>query len=166
MQDAGPHPKTGHHSTHHSRHSIRPQSKRQGGRQHTDGGHQHSTGRPATPPPFTHHATHHPQRHPTIHDGPTLHHDEGGVDRGYPTTRTVHTNTHHPHTTRPARDSARHDSSTRQHRNGMSRARATPLHRAGQQQHTRFTAIPHTEEDGHHPLIHSSTLTHSRSHNR
>ena len=37
--------------------------------------------------------------HPTIHNGPTHHHDEGGVDRGYPTTRTPQTHTHHPHTT-------------------------------------------------------------------
>lgn len=39
----------------------------------------------------------------------------------------------------------------------MSRARATPLHWAGQQQHTP-TAIPHTEEDGHHPLIYSHSF--------
>nr|DAQ96229.1 MAG TPA: hypothetical protein [Caudoviricetes sp.] len=47
----------------------------------------------------------------------------------------------------------------------MSRARAhtTALGRTAAA-HT--TAIPHTEEDGHHPLIHSSTLTHSCSHNR
>ena len=59
-------------------------------------------GESVTLPPFTHHATHHPLCHPTIHDGPTLHHDEGGMDRGYPTTRTAQTYTHHPHTTHPA----------------------------------------------------------------
>lgn len=32
----------------------------------------------------------------------------GGVNRGYPTTRTAQTHTHHPHTTHPARNSARH----------------------------------------------------------
>nr|DAQ96227.1 MAG TPA: hypothetical protein [Caudoviricetes sp.] len=61
IQGAGPNPKTGQHSTCHPRHSIRPQSERQGGRQHTDGGRQHSTGRPATQSPFPHHATHHPR---------------------------------------------------------------------------------------------------------
>ena len=59
----------------------------------------HKTGRPATQPPFPHHATHHPLCHPTIHDGPTHHHDEGGARRGYPTTRTPQTHAHHPHTT-------------------------------------------------------------------
>ena len=73
---------------------------------------------------------------PTIHDGPTLHHDEGGVDGGCPTTRTAQTHTHRPHPTHPAKNSARHDSSTRQHCNGMSRTRATPPHRAEQQQYT------------------------------
>nr|DAI00470.1 MAG TPA: hypothetical protein [Caudoviricetes sp.] len=34
----------------------------------------------------------------------------------------------------------------------MSRARATPLHRTAAA-HT--TAIPHTDVDGHHPLIHT-----------
>lgn len=79
---------------------------------------------------------HHPLCHPTIHDGPTHHHEEGGTYRGCPTTRTAQTHTHHPHTTHPARNGARHGSSTRQHCSGMSRARAAPLHRAGQQQHT------------------------------
>ena len=77
-----------------------------------------------------------PQRHPTVHDGHTLHHDEGGAHRGYPTTRTPQTHTHHPHTTHLARNTVRHDSSTRQHCSGMSRARAAPLHWAGQQQYT------------------------------
>ena len=107
-----------------------------GGHRHTDGGHRHSTGRPATRPPFTHHATHHPLCRPTIHDSPTLHHDEGGADRGYPTTQQHrHTlTTHTPHTWR----GTVHDThcSTRQHCTGMSRAQATSLHWAGQQQHT------------------------------
>lgn len=55
------------------RHSIGPQGKRQEGRQHTDGGRQHSTGSPATLPPFTHHATHHPAHTPPFCDGPTHH---------------------------------------------------------------------------------------------
>ena len=139
----------GQHTTHPSRHSTGPQGKRKGDTTH-------ETGRPATLPPFPHHATHHPQRHPTIRDGPTIHNDEGVAHRGYPTTRTAQTHTRHPHTTHLARNSVRHDSSIRQHCNGMSRARAVPLHWAGQQQHTP-TAIPHTEEDGHRPLIHSST---------
>lgn len=112
---------------------------------------------PVTQPPFTHHATHHPLYRPTVHDGPAHHHDEGGADRGYPTTRTPQTRTHHPHATHLAKNSARHDSSTRQHCNGMSRTRATPLHWGGTAA-ARTTAIPHTEEDGHHPLIHSHTV--------
>lgn len=61
------------------------------------------------------------------------------------------------HTTAPdpTGNSARHDSSTRQHCSGMSSARATPLHR-GRTAAAHTTAIAHTEEDGHHPLIHSS----------
>ena len=125
----------GDNTQHHSRHSIGPQGKQQGGRQHADGDAHIRRGvsntaalhSPCHPPP---------QRHPTVHDGPTLHHDEGGADRGYPTTRTAHTDTRHPHTTHPADSSARHDSSTRQHCTGMSRARAIPLHWAGQQQYT------------------------------
>nr|DAK24058.1 MAG TPA: hypothetical protein [Caudoviricetes sp.] len=88
------------------RHSTGPQDKQQGGHQHTDGGHRTQDWEPVTLPPFTHHATHHPLCHPTIHDGPTLHQREGGVDRGYPTTRTAQTRAHHPHTTHLARNSA------------------------------------------------------------
>nr|DAK32097.1 MAG TPA: hypothetical protein [Caudoviricetes sp.] len=106
------------------RHSTGPPRKQKGNTTH-------NTGRLAQQhPPFTHHATHHPLCHPTIHDGPTLHHDEGGAHRGYPTTRTTQTRTH-PHTTHPAKNSARHDSITRQHRSGMSRAQATPPHWVG-----------------------------------
>ena len=123
----------------------------------TEGGRQHADGRDSTTAPALHHyATHHPLCHPPFHNGPTHHRDEGGAHRGYPTTRTAQTNTHHPHTTHLARNSTRHDSSTRQHCSGTSRARATPLHWAGQQQHP--TAIPHTEENGHHPLIHSHSF--------
>ena len=79
----------------------------------TEGGHHTQDGESVTLPPFTHHATHHPPCHPTIHDGPTLHHDEGGADRGYPTTRTAQTYTHPytPHTRQW--NGVRHDSSTR-----------------------------------------------------
>lgn len=42
-----------------------------------------------------------PQRYatPPLNDSHPLHHCEGGADRGYPTTRTPQTHTHHPHTT-------------------------------------------------------------------
>nr|DAY13909.1 MAG TPA: hypothetical protein [Caudoviricetes sp.] len=69
----------------------------EGGHHTQDGGHRHSTGRLATQPPFTHHATHHPLCRPTIHDGPTLHHERGRADRGYPTTQTP-TDIHSPPT--------------------------------------------------------------------
>ena len=142
-----------HHSTQHSRHSTGPPCEQKGDTTH-------KTGRPATRPPFTHHATHHPLCHPTIHDGPTLHHDEGGVDRGYPTTRTAQTHTHHPHATHLARNSARHDSSTRQHCSGMSRARVTPLHWAGQQQHTPPPFhTPKRMDTIHSPTHHSHSFT-------
>ena len=121
-----PHPIRTRGSTTHTppRHSTGPPRKQKGNTTH-------NTGRLAQQhPPFTHHATHHPLCHPTIHDGPTLHHDEGGAHRGYPTTRTTQTRTH-PHTTHPAKNSARHDSITRQHRSGMSRAQATPPHWVG-----------------------------------
>ena len=119
----------------------------------TEGGHQHADGEasntaalpsPCRPPP---------QRHPTVHDGPTLHHREGGIDGGCPDTRTAQTRTHHPHTTHLARNSTRHDSSTRQHCNGMSRARAAPLHCAGQQQYT----PPPFHTPRKRDTIHSST---------
>ena len=116
------------------------------------------TGRPMTLPPFYRHATHHPSCHPTIHNAPTHHHDEGVADIGYPTTQRPQEDTHYPHTTHPARNSAQHDSSTRQHCNGMSRARATSLHQAAQQHTPPPFHTPHTEEDGHHPLIHSHTV--------
>jgi len=122
----------------------------------------HKTGRPTAQPPFTHHATHHPLCHPPSTIAPPTIHDEGGADRGYPTTRTTRTHTHHPHATHLAKNSARHDSSTRQHCNGMSRARAAPPHWAGQQQHT----PPPFHTPKRMDTIHSSTLTHSRSHNQ
>lgn len=123
----------------------------------------HKTGMPNNTAALTHHATHHRSTHPPFCDGPTLHHDEGGAHRGYPTTRTTQTHTHHPHTTHPAKNSARHDSSTRQHCSEMSRARAAPLHWTGQQQHT----PPPFHTPRRMDTIHSSThpLSHcSRSH--
>lgn len=161
MQGAGPNPKTGHHSTHHSRHSIRPQGKRQGGTPTHGRGHRHSTGRPATQPPFTHDATHHPLCHPPSAMAPPSTTTRGRADRGYPTTRTAQTHAHHPHTTHLARNSARHDSSTRQHCNGTSRARAAPPHWAGQQHTHRHSTHRGGWTPSTHPLI---TLTHSRSH--
>ena len=99
-----------------------------------------------------------PQRHPTIHDGPTHHHDEGVAHRGYPTTRTAQTHTHHPHTTHLASNSTRHNSSTRQHYNGMNRARAAPLHRAGQQQYTPPPFHTPRRMDTIHPSTHPLQL--------
>lgn len=52
------------------------------------------------------------QYHPTIHDSHPLHHNEGGMTRGYPTTRTPHKDTHPPTPHTWQRDSTRHDSST------------------------------------------------------
>lgn len=149
----------GQHTLATPRHSTGPPRKQKGGTP------THKTGRPGDTAALQSPCHPPPQRHPTIHEGPTHHHCEGGAHRGCPTTRTPQTHTRHPHTTHPTRNSARHDSSTRQHCNGMSRARAhaTALGRTAAV-HT--TAIPHTEEDGHHPLIHSSTPTHSCSHNR
>lgn len=74
---------------------------------------------------------------PTIHDSPTLHHDEGESRQRIPH-HTNNTDTHSPptHHTHLAKNSTQHDSSTLQHCSGMSRARATPLHWAGQPQHT------------------------------
>lgn len=76
MQGAQPNPKTGHHTTTTPRHSIGTQGKRQGGRQCTDGGRQHSTGsqsrcRPSlTMPPTIRYAPHHPRRpHPPPRQG-------------------------------------------------------------------------------------------------
>ena len=157
-------------SKHGGQHTHTPTAIQQGHRVNDKGDADTQTGTPTfdgesvTQPPFTHHATHHPPCHPTIHEGPTLHQREGGADRGYPTTRTAQTHTRTRTPQHLARNSARHDSSTRQHRNGMSRAQ--PRHCTGQDSSSTPTAIPHTEKDGHHPLTHSSTLTHSCSHNR
>ena len=112
------HPNTGRHSTHHRHSTKATEQTAKGERRHQRGEHQHADGRvnAAAPalqhmPPFPRHATppstmppHHPRR-------------EGG-DRGYPTTRTAQTHTHHPHTTHLAENSARHDSSTHQYRTG------------------------------------------------
>ena len=161
MQGAGPNTKTGHHSTHHSRHSTRPPRKHEGdtntqtGKPVTTEGVAIDTPTPsiAMPPTTT---------LPALPRWPPHHHHEGGADKGYPTTRTTHTDTHHPHTTHPATNSTRHDSSTDEYCGGMSRARAAPLH-WGRTAAAHTTAIPHTEEDGHHPLITSHC---SRSHNQ
>lgn len=143
----------------HPRHSIGPQSKQQGGRQHANGGHRHSTGRPATQPPFTHHATHHPLCHPpsTTAPPPT-------TTRGEQTEDTPpHEHHRHTHRTRTpqhlARNTVRHDSSTRQHCSGMSRARVTPLYWAGQQQYTPPPFhIPRRMDTIHSSTHHSHTV--------
>jgi len=101
-----------------------------------------------TMPPTIRYAT-----HPSAMAPPTIH-DEGGADRGYPTTRTAqtHTLTLTPHT----RQGTVHDTncSAGEYCSGMSRARAAPLHQAGQQQQ-------HTPPPFHTPrrrdTIHSST---------
>lgn len=119
-----------------SRHSTGPQGRRQGGRQHTDGGHRTQDGESVTQPPFTHHATHHHNGTPPSATAPPTTTTRGGRTEDTPP-HEQHRHTPTTHTPRdPARDSARHDSNTRQHCGGMSRARATPLHRVGQQQHT------------------------------
>lgn len=160
IRGARPNPKTGHHNTYHSRHSTGPQGKRQGGANMQTGDANIQRGcQQRDTPPFLTMPPHHPLCHPTIRDSPTHHHDEGGAHRGYPTTQTAQTHTHHLHTTHLARNSARHDSSTRQHRNGMSRARATPPHRAGQQQHThRHSTHRGGWTPSTHPLIHSHSF--------
>ena len=130
----------------------------------TEGGHRTQDGesqrhyRPSlTMPPTIRYAT-----PPSTTTPPTIHDEGGEAHRGDPTTRTTQTHTNHPHTTRLARNNARHDSSTRQHCNGMSRARVAPLHWARQQQHT----PPPFHTPRRMDTTHSSTLTHSCSHNR
>ena len=56
-------------------------------------------GESVTLPPFTHHATHHHNGTPPSTIAPPSTTTRGGADRGYPTTRTPQTHTHHPHTT-------------------------------------------------------------------
>lgn len=114
-------------------------------------------GESITLPPFPHHATppsttapHHPRRGG---NGQRIPHHTNTTDTHSPPT---------PHPTHLAMNSTRHDSSTRQHCSGMSRARATPPHRAGRQQHT----PPPFHTPRRVDTIHSSTLTHSRSHNQ
>lgn len=157
-EDGGQHKTGGQHTPHHPRHSTGPQGKQKGDTTH-------KTGRSATQPPFTHHATHHPLCHPTIHDG-----TPPSTTRGERTEETPpheHRRQTHTHTTPQhlASNSTRHDNSTRQHCNGMSRARPAPLHWAGQQQHT----PPPFHTPRRMDTVHSSThlLSHcSRSHNR
>ena len=156
-QGTGPNPNTGHHNTPPAIQRGTP-SKQQRGTPTPKGdtntrreGQCNSTAlpHPCHPPP---------QQHPTIHNAPTHHPRRGRVDKGYPTTQRPRRDSHPQCAAHPASNSARHDSSTRQHCSGMSRARATPLHWGGTAAaHT--TAIPHTKKGGHHPLIHSSTLT-------
>lgn len=110
MQGGWTHPKMGTpHNTPPPFNTATEQTKE--GRRHSrEGDTTRETGRPATQPPFTHHATHHPLCHPTTHDGPTLHHDEGGSTQRIPH-HTNSTDTHSPlHTTHPATNSARHES--------------------------------------------------------
>lgn len=93
-QRAGPNPNTGHHSTHTTpaiQHGHRANEK--GDANISRGGHCHHTPPFNTMPPTT-------TTHPTIHNAPTHHHEQGRTVRGYPTTRTTQTDTHHhtPHT--------------------------------------------------------------------
>lgn len=88
----------GHHTLHPPRHSTRPPSERKRGRRHSrDGGRQHADGESVTPPPFPHHATHHHNSTPPSTMAPPTTTVRGRADRGYPTTRTTHRDTH-PHT--------------------------------------------------------------------
>lgn len=122
------------------------------------GGQQHNRPSLTTPPTIRHAA-------PPSTTAPPTTTTKGEAHRGYPTTRTAQTHTHHPHTTHPAMNSARHDSGTRQHCNEMSRARATPLHRARQQQHTPPPFHTPRRTDTIHSSTHLLSL-HSCSHNR
>ena len=88
--------------------------------------------RPATRPPFTHHATHHHNGTPPSTMAPPSTTTRGGHSEDTPP-HEQHRHTLTTRTTHSARNSARHDSSTRQHCTGTRRARAAPLHWAGQQ---------------------------------
>lgn len=102
---------------------------------------------PCHPPSTT--APHHPRwPHPPPRRG-------GSIQRIPHHTNSTDT---HPHTTHMASNSARHDSSTDEYCNWMSRARAAPPH-WGRTTAAHTTAIPRTEEDGHHPLIYSYSFT-------
>ena len=116
------------------RHSTRPQGKRQGGRQHTDGdavirrGVSNTTALHSSCHPPPQHTPHHPRRPhppPLRGGGRRIPHHTNSTDIHSPPT-------HHTHD----KEQYAHDSSTRQHCSGMSRARAVPPHWAGQQQHT------------------------------
>ena len=96
MQGAGPNPNTGQHSTHPPPfNTATGQTER--GRQHTDRGRPHSTGSPATRPPFTHHATHHHSMPPPFCDGPPPPPRRGGSAQRIPH-HTNTTDTHSPPT--------------------------------------------------------------------
>nr|DAQ71887.1 MAG TPA: hypothetical protein [Caudoviricetes sp.] len=93
-QDARPNPNTGTpHAPHRPPFNEGYQANNKGDTNIGREG-QHHSPRPSLTKP-------HPSpRHPTIHNAPTHHHNEGGADRGYPTTQKstgTHT-THTPHT--------------------------------------------------------------------
>lgn len=141
----------------HTRHSTGPPNKRKGNADNRREG-QHNSTRPSlTMPPTIRYAT-----PPSTMAPPSTTTRGGQTEDTPPHEQHRHAlTTHTPHTRQW--NSARYDSSTRQHCSGTSRVRAHATALGGTAAvHT--TAIPHTEEDGHHPLIHSSTLTHSRSH--
>ena len=70
----------------------------------TGRGHQHTDGRVSVTAPTLHQPCHPTSScHPPPNDSPTHPHDEGGAHRGYPTTRTPQTHTHHSHTTTPGK---------------------------------------------------------------
>lgn len=108
-----------------------------------------------------------PTMPPTIHDGPTLHHCEGGADRGYPTTRTPQTlTTHTPHTwQRTVHDMTAVLASTAAGRVGHE-----PHHCTGQDSsstHHRHSTHRGGWTPSTHPFIHSHsfTFTHSTNNN-
>ena len=154
-RERGPHTRTT------PRHSTRPPNKQKGDATHQKGdadskreGHRHSAHPSLTMPPHPITPPHHP-RHP--HPPPS----RGGAVRGYPTTRTAQTDTHHhtPHTRQT------HDTTA------VLSQYALGVDGIGHTQWTRETSsithhrhsTHHTDEDGHHPLTHSH---YSCSHNQ
>lgn len=92
----------GHHATHRAPPFNRTTTQTEGGRQHTDGDTAHKTGRPATQPPFTHHATHHPLCHPPSTTAPPTTTTRGERTEDTPP-HEHHTHTLTTHTARPDR---------------------------------------------------------------
>lgn len=134
-------------------------SKRKGGTPTIDG--RVTVTAPALQSPC-HPTTAMPPRHPRW---PPLHHCEGGVDRGYPVTRTAQTHTPHAHHITRQRHSTRHDRSASEYCAGMGRTwagvhalgrPATAHHHRHSTHHTRRGWTPST-----HLLSHCS-----RSHNQ